>query len=365
MARVMTPRGTTSEQWTVIMQTTTGIGTAKTGLVATNIVGMYYRKGGTAYVALTFQSSYTLGTYGSGAWNEITQGAYVYCPPNIIFSSTASSDMVTVILTATAAQNTYILVDLTNINFQNSVNAALTSLPTVAANTLGGLPILGTQIPTSSYGVTSGLIALGIQIPTASAGFAGGFPTVQKQIPTATAGAVGGLIMIGDQVPTASAGLSSGLPTVGLQIPTGTAGAVNGLPLLGLQIHTASAGAVGGLPLLGTQLPSAAINTTGGLATIGNQIPTGAVGTSNAIATVNDARIQAANALSVDTYPEPSSVPSATVSLATKIGWLQFIARNRVDQTASQQNIYSDAGVITATASVSDNGTTFTRQQWN
>lgn len=71
------------------------------------------------------------------------------------------------------------------------------------------------------------------------------------------------------------------------------------------------------------------------------------------------------DALAVDTYAEPAAVPAATATLAAKINWLATLARNKVTQTATTQTLRNDAdsGNI-ATAGVSDDSTTFTRNEW-
>ena len=75
---------------------------------------------------------------------------------------------------------------------------------------------------------------------------------------------------------------------------------------------------------------------------------------------------EAVDALNVDTYAEPSSVPSATASLVDKISWICALARNKITQTATTQTLRNDAddGNI-ATAATSDDGTTFTRGEFS
>lgn len=72
------------------------------------------------------------------------------------------------------------------------------------------------------------------------------------------------------------------------------------------------------------------------------------------------------DALNVDTYAEPGSVPAATASLVAKIGWLMSLARNKILQTAALQSLRNDgdSGNI-GTAVVSDDGTTATRNEWS
>jgi len=69
--------------------------------------------------------------------------------------------------------------------------------------------------------------------------------------------------------------------------------------------------------------------------------------------------------LGTDTFGEPASVPPATSSLIDKIKWLFTLARNKMTQTSTVQTLRNDAdsGNI-ATASVSDDATTFTRGEW-
>lgn len=70
--------------------------------------------------------------------------------------------------------------------------------------------------------------------------------------------------------------------------------------------------------------------------------------------------------LTVTTFAEPSSVPAATASLKDKIGWLMSLARNKLTQTATTQTLRNDADSSDiATATVSDDGTTFTRNEFS
>lgn len=69
--------------------------------------------------------------------------------------------------------------------------------------------------------------------------------------------------------------------------------------------------------------------------------------------------------LTTDTFAEPASVPAATASLKDKIGWLMALARNKITQTSALQTLRNDAdNASIATAAVSDNGTTATRNEW-
>ncbi len=69
------------------------------------------------------------------------------------------------------------------------------------------------------------------------------------------------------------------------------------------------------------------------------------------------------DALNVDTYAEPGQgAPGATISIAGKVGYLYKIARNKLEQGATEFRIYADNGTtVDHKATVSDDGTTFTR----
>jgi hypothetical protein len=69
------------------------------------------------------------------------------------------------------------------------------------------------------------------------------------------------------------------------------------------------------------------------------------------------------DALNVDTYAEPGSgAPGATISLAQKIGYLYKAFRNKVTQTSTEYKLFADdEATVHQKATVSDDGTTFTR----
>lgn len=82
-------------------------------------------------------------------------------------------------------------------------------------------------------------------------------------------------------------------------------------------------------------------------------------------ATPAQVNAEVVDALATDAYAEPAGVPAATASLAAKIGWLMALARNKILQTATLQSLRNDAdsGNI-ATAAVSDDTVTATRDEW-
>ena len=71
------------------------------------------------------------------------------------------------------------------------------------------------------------------------------------------------------------------------------------------------------------------------------------------------------DALNVDTYAEPGSVPAATASITAKLGWLYTLARNKRLTTATTDTIRNDAdSADIGAAALSDDATTFTRGEY-
>jgi hypothetical protein len=89
---------------------------------------------------------------------------------------------------------------------------------------------------------------------------------------------------------------------------------------------------------------------------------TGSVG-SLAAQAKTDVNAEVVDALATDTYAEPGQgAPGATISLASKIGFLYKAWRNRHTQTATEYALYDDAGTTKdQEAAVSDDGVTTER----
>lgn len=71
------------------------------------------------------------------------------------------------------------------------------------------------------------------------------------------------------------------------------------------------------------------------------------------------------DALSVDAYAEPGSgAPASSASLSDKIGYLYKAWRNKITQTSSTYSLYGDdTTTVHHTATLSDDGTTFTKTE--
>lgn len=76
-----------------------------------------------------------------------------------------------------------------------------------------------------------------------------------------------------------------------------------------------------------------------------------------------DVNAEVVDALATDTYAEPGQgAPGATVSLSAKISYIYKGFRNKHTQTTTEYSLYADdASTVDQKATVSDDGTTFTR----
>lgn len=81
--------------------------------------------------------------------------------------------------------------------------------------------------------------------------------------------------------------------------------------------------------------------------------------------TASQVKVQIVNALNVDTYAEPGQgAPAATASIVNKLGHLYKLSRNKITQDATTLRVFADDGTtVDAKATVSDDGTTYTRSE--
>ena len=88
------------------------------------------------------------------------------------------------------------------------------------------------------------------------------------------------------------------------------------------------------------------------------------------IAALNDISAAEVNAevldvMNVDTFAEPTGVPAATATLATKIGYLYMMARNKVTVTSTKKTYFDDGDTAEFEKDLSDDGTTYTESEAN
>jgi len=82
------------------------------------------------------------------------------------------------------------------------------------------------------------------------------------------------------------------------------------------------------------------------------------------LATPADINAQMLDVLSVDTFAELSSPPAATSSLKDKLTWMFMWFRNKSTETATERKLFADdTTTVISTEAVSDNGTTFTKNE--
>jgi hypothetical protein len=109
-------------------------------------------------------------------------------------------------------------------------------------------------------------------------------------------------------------------------------------------------------------------SVTGAVGSVTGNVSGNVTGSVGSLATQAKADVNAEvlDVLATDTFAEVSGVIAATSSIKDKINWLFALARNKITQTATTETLRNDAdsGNI-ATATVSDNGTTFTRTEWS
>lgn len=74
---------------------------------------------------------------------------------------------------------------------------------------------------------------------------------------------------------------------------------------------------------------------------------------------------QMLDVLNTDTFAEPTGVPAATITLATKIGWLYMALRNGITVTATKKQFLDDGGAAEWEKDLSDDGTTYTETEGN
>lgn len=78
-----------------------------------------------------------------------------------------------------------------------------------------------------------------------------------------------------------------------------------------------------------------------------------------------DVNAQVADVVNTDAQAEVGAVPAANASLSAKVNWLFALARNKRTTTAVLDTLRNDAdGADIATAVLSDDGVTFTRDKY-
>ena len=80
--------------------------------------------------------------------------------------------------------------------------------------------------------------------------------------------------------------------------------------------------------------------------------------------TTSQVNAEVLDVLNVDTFAELASPPAATSSLRAKLTWLFMWVRNKSTETAIERKLYADdTTTVVSTEGVSDDGTTFTKDE--
>lgn len=79
--------------------------------------------------------------------------------------------------------------------------------------------------------------------------------------------------------------------------------------------------------------------------------------------TAANVKAEVLDVLNVDTFAEPTGAPSATTTLAQKLGFIYQALRNRVTVTATTKTFHNDAGTAQWSKALSDDGTTYSEAE--
>jgi hypothetical protein len=91
------------------------------------------------------------------------------------------------------------------------------------------------------------------------------------------------------------------------------------------------------------------------------------IGTVNSLGTTAQGQVndQVLDVLATDTVSELASVPSATPTMRSILMLLYMAIRNKRTASTTEEKIYNSSGSVIGTATVSDSGTTFTKENFS
>lgn len=123
------------------------------------------------------------------------------------------------------------------------------------------------------------------------------------------------------------------------------------------------------IKLLGDKLPSGTISdfdeTLNNVNLSSNQSSV-TIGTVNALGSTARTQIndEILDVMTVDTQSELTSIPGATPTFKQIFMLLYMMARNKRTASTTEEKVYNNAGTAIATASVSDSGTVYSKEQF-
>lgn len=419
MAKISRDAGSTSQILEIFIRdssSTTGGGL--TGLVfnSAGLTAYYHRNTDTTATAITLVTM-TVGTFTSSGFKEIDAtnmpGWYQFCPPNAAFASGSSvsihlkgatnmapcpieidlkpdANIARVLGTAVTATTGGIL-DVNAKNIGNTaqtgrdIGASVLLSPGTGAGQISlasGSVTVGTNSDKTGYSLsvtppTSAQIATAVWQDTTAGDFTVA-NSIGKSLYTSgnAPGAASGLALVGSSMVAGTVSDKTGYslsvtPPTAAQVATAvwqdtTAGDFTVSSSIGKSLYTSGnvPGAASGLAIVGSNMGTVS-SVTGAVGSV-----TGSVGSVTAAVTVgtnNDKTGYTLSTAGVDavwakTFTALTSVPAITSDVLNGINWVFTLARDKVTQTATSQVVYKDDGTTTlGTATVSDDGTVFTR----
>lgn len=346
--------GSTSQTVNIFIQDSSSVtGAGLAGLVYnTASLTAYYALSRAAAVSITLATlAAVTSAYSSGGFKEIDAtnmpGWYRFDIPD---AALASGRFVGFLFKgATNMAPLPIEIELTAWNNQDSVRAGLTALPNAAAEAAGGLYTSGSgagQIKQSNNG----------QIDVNAARLGG---------TTQTGRDVGASVLVGDKTGflLSAAGINAIWDQLLSAITTGssigklikddldaTISSRLAPTTAGRTLDVTATGA-GGIDWANVENPGSVVDLVAtGVGWVDGDVY-GNIQGSFISAITNNAR------------GEPGQgAPPASATMAVKVDWLYKLMRNKIEQTSTTLKIYDDAGTtVDSKATVSDDGTTFTR----
>lgn len=328
----------------------------------------------------------------SGAVSEIGNGLY-----KIAGNATDSATLgeLWIHATATGADPTDTCYTVVPYDPFDSVRLGLTALPNATAGANTGLPTLNASLEVKAVvnAYSSGMTPLqptvaGRTLDVTATGEAG-IDWANVGSPTTTVNLSGTTISTGQSVLITSGTGSGQLNVTSGVVKADVAAYSSGMTPLqptvaGRTLDVTATGEAGidwaniggpttSVNLSGTTVGTAtAVGDSSGVTTLLTRVPSALTITSGAV-NVNslgttakaDVNAEVLDVLTVDTFAEPASIPSATATLKDKIGWMQAVSRNKVTQTSTTQVVRNDGDSANiASSTVSDDGTTFTRGKY-
>lgn len=290
--------------------------------------------------------------------NPVVNGGTVTFPTNATLASTTNitAGTITTVTTVTnqltaAAIATGVWQDATAGDFTvaSSIGKAL-FISNIVPGAAGGHMISGSNAGTTTFGaftVTGATTFTGAVVGTSGSN--------DLRINGIVPGVTNGLFIAGTNAATV---VTTSLTTTFTGNLTGSVGSVTGAVGSVTAGVTLAAAAVQAI----WDALTAALTTAG---SIGKLLADNINATISSRATPVQVNTEVVDALAVDTYAEPGqAAPGATVTLATKIGYLYKAWRNRTTQTATDYNLYADnATTVDQKATFSDDATTADRSE--